>query len=135
MQTAKVENLPINDQVQEVLELENQLVEQENELVKQNDQFQQFINFQKSTQSKISLIWKTIEDEMINRDIKSVKGDWGSVTICERVSFDIDVDLLPAKYIKKVPDTTKIGQAFKLEGKPVKGTTPKYTKYIMKRIK
>ena len=72
---------------------------------------------------------------MIEHDIKSLKGDWGSLTIAERTNFKVDLDNLPTKFVKKVADTTKIATAYKLDGKLPKGVETSTTKYLTKRIK
>lgn len=103
--------------------------------LQQNPKFAAFLEAQKNFRELETTVWKNIENVMLENNIKSIKTDKVTLTIAERTSFDIDLDLLPSKYIKRVPDTTKILGQFKLEGKPVKGTTPKYTQYLVKRIK
>lgn len=105
------------------------------EELEKNPQFAQFIEARKNFQALEAEVWKRVEGVMIENNIKSIKTDKFTLTIANRVSFDIDTDTLPNKFFKRVPDTTLIGGTFKLEGKPVKGTTPKYTQYLTKRIK
>lgn len=89
----------------------------------------------KDAQSKIDETWASVERTMIDNDIKSIKGDWGSLTIAERIGWDTDEELLPKKFFKKVVDVKKLTDTYKLEGKAPKGATPKYTKYLTKRFK
>jgi hypothetical protein len=89
----------------------------------------------KEAQEKINSTWKEVETVMIENDIKSIKGDFGSLTIAERTNYKADLDVLPAKFIKKVADTTKIATYAKLEDKLPKGVTISTTKYLTKRIK
>lgn len=89
----------------------------------------------KHAQDEINATWKQVESAMIGNDIKSIKGDWGSITIAEKNNFKADLDILPSKFIKKVADTTKIGTFFKLEGTLPKGVELSKTKYLTKRIK
>lgn len=89
----------------------------------------------KETQDKINATWKQVETVMIENDIKSIKGDFGSLTIAERTNYKADLDVLPAKFIKKVADTTKIATFAKLEGKLPKGVTTSITRFLTKRIK
>jgi len=103
--------------------------------LQQSPKFAQFIEAQKNFKELESSVWKNIETVMIENDVMSIKNDKVTLSIANRVSFDIDMAKLPAKYIKQVPDTTLITGTFKLEGKPVRGTKPKYTKYLVKRIK
>lgn len=88
----------------------------------------------KALQDKLNEEWKSVEKLMIDNDIKSVKGDWGTLTIAERLNWTTTEELAP-RYMKTVPDTTKISTMFRLEGKAPKGATPSYTKYLTRRIK
>lgn len=102
-------------------------------------QFAAFLDKQaelRRAQAQSTDIWKRIEGEMIKANIKSIKGDWGSITITERPNYKVvDVTVLPNKFIKRVPDTTKIGQSFELEGKLPAGVERTIIKYLMKRLK
>lgn len=88
-----------------------------------------------TAQKQINDTWKQVEKAMIDNNIKTIKGDWGSITVAERTSWDVDMNILPKRFIKKVADTAKIKAAFELEGEAPKGVTPKRTKYLTKRIK
>ena len=117
--------------------LQVELSSLESELSEVNPKFQLFIQKQaelRFVQSKNAEIWKTVEMEMIANDIKSIKGDFGSITLAERLSFDT-TDELPSKFYKKVVDTKKLADTFRLENRPIKGATPKYSKYLVKRLK
>lgn len=103
--------------------------------LQQNPKFAEFLEAQKSFREFETSVWKNIETVMIENNVSQIKTDKVTLSITERTSFDIDLEKLPAKYIKSVPDTTKILGMYKLEGKPVRGTTPKFTKYLVKRIK
>jgi hypothetical protein len=125
----------IQDEVEDVFALERTLEEMEKELA-ENELFRTFISKQKEAQAQIAATWKKVEQQMIEHDVKSIKGDWGSITIAERTNYKVvDMDALPNKFIKKVPDTTKIGQSHKLENKLPKGVETSVTKYLVKRIK
>ncbi len=100
-----------------------------------NPLFVQFLELQKRINDEVADAWKTVETAMIENDIKQLKGDFGTITIAERQKWDIDEEVLPAKFFKKVVNTTKITDTFRLEGKAPKGCTPSTTKYITKRLK
>jgi VCBS repeat-containing protein len=121
------------DEVTQVLELETSLATMQDELAK-NPEFQAFLIKQKETQQQIADFWKRVEGEMIKHDIKSIKGEWGSLTIAERINWTY-TDELPAKFYKKVVDTKRLTDTFRLEGKEPKGAAANYTKYLTKRIK
>lgn len=123
----------VKKDVESILSLEKQLADTEAELMA-DEKFRSFLTFQKKAKESISVYWQTIENAMINNDIKKISGDWGYLTIVEKLSFDY-TDELPRSYKKLVPDEKKIADTFRLNGKPVKGTTPKYRKYLRKGIK
>lgn len=124
----------ITGEIESVLALEKNVKDAEAELAG-NEQFQRFINLQKQFESESERVWKTIESMMLLHDIKTIKGPWGSITIAERLGWDIDLETLQPKFIKKVADTKKISDTFRLEGSAPKGCEPKYTKYLTKRLK
>lgn len=106
------------------------------EALNDDPKFQQFLSAQKQFNELSATVWKNVETAMIENNIKSIKTDRVTLTIAERTGFNIDTDLLPSKFIKKVPDTTLINGTYKLEGKLPKGVTLKApTKYLVKRIK
>lgn len=124
----------VESEVKEVLDMEQELARLEAELA-QVEQFKQFIEFQRTVRDKTAEVFKNIEETMITNDIKTVKGDWGSLTIVERTNYSGDLTQVPKKFIKKVLDTTKVGQAHKLEGELPKGITTTTTKFLQKRFK
>lgn len=124
----------IEGEVLDVISLEKQLEEAEADLMKV-DQFVKFIQLQKKIKEQSTLLWEAVKNEMIAKDVKSIKGEWGSVTIAELLDWTVDKDLLPPKFFKKEVDKTKLSATFRLEGKSPKGAEPKYTKYLTKRIK
>ena len=89
----------------------------------------------KALQDKLNEEWNRVESLMIENGVKQVKGDWGTLTIAERLNWTIDKEVLAPRFYKSVPDTTKISTLFRLEGKAPKGATPSYTQYLTKRLK
>lgn len=124
----------INAEVTSALSLNQELADLEQQL-SQNEQFQRFLELSKTVPAKLQATWDLVEQQMLEHNIKSIKGDWGSLTIAERLNWDYDPTMLPAKFFKKVVDTKKLSDTYRLEGKAPKGATPKYTKYLTKRIK
>lgn len=103
--------------------------------IEQTAALQQKILNLKSLQTEIDAAWKDVEQQMLDNDIKSIKGDWGSLTIAERTNWKVDLDQLPSKFVKKAPDTTKLSAHYKLTNKVPKGAEISHTKYLTKRIK
>lgn len=134
MATSKKAELMIQTELDRYDEQQIALANLETEL-QSNPQFAAFLEARKNFQEVEATVWKNVEKTMIDNNIRSIKTDKITLTIAERVSFDVDTDLLPKKYTKVVPNTTLIGSEFKLTGTPVKGTSPKYTQYLVKRAK
>jgi hypothetical protein len=123
----------LTGQIVEVLETEKELAVVQNEL-QMNPEFKKFLELQKSVNEHSAKVWKQVETAMIENDVKQLKGDFGTVTLAERLNWNT-TDELPSKFYKKVVDTTKLSATFRLEGKAPKGAEPSYTKYITKRLK
>lgn len=120
--------------IEDVQETEKGLVELENELLA-IPQFKKFLDLQRAVNEHAAKTWKNIEAQMIEHDIKQLKGDFGTVTLAERQNWEIDEELLPKKFFKKVVDTTKITATYRLENKAPAGCKPVTFKYLTKRLK
>lgn len=125
----------IKTQVDKILDLQKRFKDYELEITS-DPKFKDYLDKQKKVSKEIADFWKTLEKQMIDNDVKSIKSEeWGSITIAERTGWDIDESLLPAKFYQKTIDKKKITDTFKLEGKEPKGCSVKYTKYLTKRLK
>jgi hypothetical protein len=124
----------IEGEVLTTLDLQKSLEDMQNELM-QNEKFRQFLELSKTVPAQIEATWRKIEAQMIEHDIKSIKGDFGSITIAERIGWDVDTEQLPSKFIKKVPDLKKITDTYRLEGKEPTGCRKKTTKYLTRRLR
>jgi len=126
-------------QVGQLISEEQELQRTADELAKSNPAFVQFLQQQQDFKQKSDLFWDTFKNEMIANDIKSIKSPaWGSITVAEKTTYsatDKDLTGVPAKFIKKVLDTTKVAAQVKLSGTLPKGVEAKDTKYLTKRIK
>lgn len=114
----------------ELVELEKQSM-----ALTTDPQFIKFLNLKAELDSKVAEARARIQDAMKTTNTKKISGDWGYITLVERTLFDIDLDLLPRGYKKIVPDTKKIGDHYKLTGKPIKGTEPKVSTSLRIGIK
>lgn len=125
----------IESEVESALALQKELADTENKLM-QNEEFRSFLELQKTVNAKVAEVWKKVEQQMLDNNVKAVKGDWGSLTIVEKDYFKVpDIDELPRKFIVKSPNDKMIRAAFKLEGKLPKGVEKTTTKYLMKKLK
>ena len=125
----------ISKEVVSLKDLEHKL-EVSKQALMSDENFKRFIELKKEFNEQSASVWREVEKTMLDNDIKSVKGDWGSVTIAERMNWQIDdIEAIPKKFIKKVVDTKKLSDTYRLENKPIKGATPAYSKYLTKRLK
>lgn len=126
------EVLDVQKQQRELMQLQDAL--------SQNEQFTRFMELTKAVNTRMAEVRARVEEIMIpaykeGKIDKSIKGDWGSVTVKENDEFEIDEKLLPKDYWKKVPNMTLIRGKFQLEGKVPKGTK-QFKKYgIMMKLK
>jgi hypothetical protein len=120
--------------VDQIVAMESQLAT-EQELLMQDERFADFIRKQQDYAERIAKFWKSVEDAMIVNNIKTVKGDWGYVTVAERDSFKGNIDLLPRKFVKKTADVKAIGEHYKLTGTLPAGADVTHTKYLTKKLK
>lgn len=129
----------IEGEMLDALALQRQLDDTEAELM-QLEQFQNFVNLRKSLNDKWAEVRKKVEDVMVpaykaGKIDKSIKGEYGSITVTESDQFDVDETILPAKYFKRVVDSTKIRTIYQLEGEAPKGCTPSKKYGIMIKLK
>jgi hypothetical protein len=90
----------------------------------------------KADEARIKKTWKDLEKVMVDSDFKSIKGDWGSITIADRTVYKAeDLDEVPKKFLKRTLDTSKIKAHAVMIGELPKGVTESHTKYLTKRIK
>jgi hypothetical protein len=105
----------------------------ENELM-ENDHFRQWLELQRTVKEEGDELWKRVGDQMIKlyadgKIDKTLKFDWGTLTVRDDKILDIDESALPRRYWKKVPNTTLIRNDYDLMGSAPKGVkvSKKYT--------
>jgi hypothetical protein len=131
----------ITKEVVEMVNTEGGLTTELSELedkLSDNPIFNQFIQKQAElnyARAKAADAWKKIETQMIEHDIKKIDTNQVSLTIAERLDFDIDDEVLAPRYKKTVADTSKIRTIYQLDRKPISGATPRYKRYLVKRLK
>ena len=121
-------------EVRDMIALEQELQQTELELMS-DPRFQEFLVKKRNLDQQMSTFWKGVEAQMITHDIKQIKGDWGTLTIAERLDWDINEAELPRGFKKLVPDTKKLSDHYRLTGKQQKGASPRISKYLSKRFK
>lgn len=129
----------IEGEVLSVLSLQKELAATEAKL-EQMEVFKKFIELRKSVNDKMASIRTEVKAIMIpayqkGQVDKTIKGDWGSVTVTVSDTFKIDEATLQPKFWKKIPDETKIRATYQLEGKSPKGTEHSKTYNITMKFK
>jgi len=67
---------------------------------------------------------------------RTLKGDWGSITLAERTTYSTDdIDQVPLNLTKRVLDTGKVKAQAVLNGVLPSGISESKTQYITKRLK
>lgn len=116
-----------------IINLETEVANAEEQLM-QNPDFRNFLAMQKEINAKAAKLWEQVKQHMIDSDIKSVKGDWGYLTIAESHEW-ITTNELPAKFYKKVVNTKLLTDTYKLTNKEPKGAHLSYKYSLRKGIK
>lgn len=115
----------IEGEVVSALALSTELETLQSELM-DNPKFARFLELRSAVNDKMTEVRSEIGKVMIpaykaGRIDKTLKGDWGSITVKEDKVLDINEDKLTPRFWKKVPDTTKIRTIYDLEGKDIPG--------------
>jgi hypothetical protein len=87
----------------------------------------------KSLEAELARFYDSIEAEMVAHDVRSITGQWGSLSLATRKNWT--ADQLPARFYKRVLDTTKLNHLYKSGEKLPKGASFSETVYFTKRIK
>lgn len=117
----------IEGEVSDLFAVEGSLREVETEL-RSNPKFVQFLEMQQAYADKYKEVKKVIGDHHIeaykkNPNLKTLRFDFGTMTVKDINDLTIDEKILPPRYFKSVPNTTKIHNQYDLEGTLPKGVT------------
>lgn len=90
----------------------------------------------KQLKAKHDEIIEQVKQAMLNSGVYKIQGDWGSITLAERTTYNTeDISKVPEDYTKRVLDTTKVKAEATLSGKLPEGVAETKTQYITKRLK
>ena len=126
-----------NKDIAELEKLDNSIIELKLAL-ESNEQFQQFMKFQDQFNKKSTELFGKLEKQMIENGIEKISGDWGYLTIVNRVDYRVeDEDLVPDEYkeTKVVVDLSKVKEDIKLTGELPDGILKKETQHLRKGVK
>lgn len=128
----KTTQTSIEGEIMSLVNLERQYEQTKSELAATDDRLAAFFELERKVKETAKQLDQKILDGMTDANIKSIKGDWGSITVVERQSFQVDAETLPPEYKRLQPDLKKIGSAYALMGEAPAGVTPKTTRFLRK---
>lgn len=96
--------------------------------------FAQFVQAAKELQNQLDMAWGLVEQQMIDRGVKKLTGDWGTISQAERINWKVNVNAVDPYYLKPAADTKKLRAAFEA-GELPDGADFTTSVYITKRIK
>jgi hypothetical protein len=105
----------------------------ENRELVQNEAFVEFLGLQKRLQTQIDDAWRNLQELMEVQGVKSIKGDWGYITLAERKTLRTAVQL-PPRFYKKVLDPSKVKAYRTMSGHLPEGVTETTTNYLSKKV-
>ena len=106
------------------------------DVVNQNAKFNQLVEYTAYIEAQTKMLkeaWDKVDDAMRTYNIKTLKGDWGTVSRGERKVWTADQNLDP-KFYKQVLDTTKLNAMAKVDMIP-DGASFTISEYLRKSIK
>lgn len=115
-----------------ILRLSDGLQVQNHELI-QSEAFIEFLGLQHSLQQQIDDGWKMLQQLMETRGVKSIKGEWGHITLAERRTLKASQPLSP-RFYKKVLDTNKVRAYETMKGDLPEGVIQTVTNYLSKKV-
>jgi predicted DNA binding CopG/RHH family protein len=98
----------------------------------ENQAFLDFLQIQKEMTAEFDKTWAVIKQRMEQYDIKSIKGEWGYITLAPRTTFS---GVSSRRFMKLALDTDKVKSYYSLYKKLPEGVKMAQTKYLSKRIK
>lgn len=125
--------LTTNDQVRNLVNIRKSLKRGKAGNLAENAAFLDFLKIQQQMTAEIDKTWDVVKERMQQYDIKKIDGDWGHITMAERKNFSINGRVTDS-FTKKVLDTSKVSQYFKLYKKLPAGVALSTTKYLSKKI-
>lgn len=90
----------------------------------------------KELKAKHDEVIEQIKQAMIDNGVQKIDGDWGYITLAERVSYKADnIDEVAPRFTKRTLDATKVKAEVTLKGDLPKGVEETRTQYITKKLK
>jgi hypothetical protein len=106
-----------------------QVIQQPEKALEGSQAFLDFLVLHK----QVADAWERVEAALLTSRTKSVKGEWGSLSIGERKSWHVETEL-PPEYYKKQLDTKKLNALYNADILPT-GVDYTVTAYMTRRLK
>jgi hypothetical protein len=98
--------------------------------------FAEFVAQAKALQNSLEAAWGVVEQQMLDRSVNQLKGDWGTVSISEAELLVVeDASQLDPAVTKPALDTKKVRAYRELMGALPAGVATKTISKFTKRIK
>lgn len=123
---------PNNTRISGSIALPKDLVVRKGEIV-QSDEFVAFVMAQKHMQDQIDNNWAMVQEFMEKKQIPTVKGSWGHITLADRKTLNAMIPL-PPRFYKQVLDTSKLTAYKTMKGEYPEGVKETHSKYLSKRV-
>lgn len=123
---------PISTKVRHSLELEGQLVIK-NGVIEQTPILLNFLQVTKELEEQIEASYAYLKEQMVANNVRSVKGEWGSLTIAERLNWKT-IDTVAPRFYKKTLDTSKLKAYYIAMNRLPNGVDVSTTQYLSKRL-
>jgi hypothetical protein len=112
----------------------NQVITTTNLDISKPASFADFVTLAKTLQNELDAAWGIVEQQMLDRDITQLKGEWGTVSIGERKNWKA-TGQLPPRFYKQTLDTTKLNFMLSHGDTLPAGVDYSVKQYLTKRIK
>lgn len=99
----------------------------------QSEEFVTFVTAQKRLQEEIDNNWSMFQELMEKKNVATVKGSWGHITLATRKSLKA-THPLPPRFYRQVLDTGKIEAYRTIKGDYPEGVVISTSKYLSKKV-
>lgn len=99
----------------------------------QDDEFVAFVKAQKRLQEQLDNNWAMIQELMEKKNVATVKGNWGHITLATRKTLNA-TQPLPPRFYKQVLDTSKLTAYKTMHGDYPENVALTTSKYLSKKV-
>lgn len=99
----------------------------------QSEEFVAFVTAQKKLQEQIDNNWTMFQELMEKKNVATVKGSWGHITLATRKNLKA-TQPLPPRFYRQVLDTSKLEAYRTMKGDYPEGVVISTSKYLSKKV-